>query len=396
MADKFKICEGLASAVKGLGYREPLSFHQFLYPSDEDSSKLVRFLVGKLSESSEDRKGTDNIAREPNLVLKKDTGDSDKDAANQPNERADGEHVCQIENMFAVEPEDKLALLKVRLSKLRDGVKNLQSQEKLLIEAKRVKALEVQKLEHDYEILKVAVDMAFDDQHDAGYFIRQLNEQVESRRSNIKELESQWNCLKQTMEERKMTHGLSAHILEPGVGEKPDQLKEIEQETEATISEINRRELECSTLLAELQKQPKLPPRKSYIQRITEITKNSWKQDADIARILKETRELKLESNSVRERLDRTYMVVDETVFREAKKDAMGRQVYRLLTSIHDSFEQISEKILATDRARREAAELEAKLAALSSRSFGIDKLQSDLDSIRKENELLEQQLHQV
>lgn len=73
----------------------------------------------------------------------------------------------------------------------------------------------------------------------------------------------------------------------------------------------------------------------------------------------------------------------------------MGRQVYRLLTSIHDSFEQISEKILATDRARREAAELEAKLAALSSRSFGIDKLQSDLDSIRKENELLEQQFHQ-
>lgn len=28
MADKFKICEDLASAVKGLGYREPLSFHQ--------------------------------------------------------------------------------------------------------------------------------------------------------------------------------------------------------------------------------------------------------------------------------------------------------------------------------------------------------------------------------
>lgn len=76
------------------------------------------FLVGKLSESSEDRKGTDNIAREPNLVLKEDTGDCDKAAANQPNERADGEHVCQIENMFAVEPEDKLALLKVRLSKV--------------------------------------------------------------------------------------------------------------------------------------------------------------------------------------------------------------------------------------------------------------------------------------
>lgn len=80
-------------------------------------------------------------------------------------------------------------------------------------------------------------------------------------------------------------------------------------------------------------------------------------------------------------------------VCREAKKDAMGRQVYRLLTSIHDSFEQISDKILAIDRARREAAEQEAKLAALSSRSIDINKLQSDLDSIRKENDFLEQQL---
>ena len=56
--------------------------------------------------------------------------------------------------------------------------------------------------------------------------------------------------------------------------------------------------------------------RGSHIQRIKEITKNSRKQDADIERILKETRELQLESNSIQERLHRTYAVVDEMVFR--------------------------------------------------------------------------------
>lgn len=56
--------------------------------------------------------------------------------------------------------------------------------------------------------------------------------------------------------------------------------------------------------------------RSSYIQRIKEITKNSRKQDADIERILKETRELQLESNSIQERLHRTNAVVDEIVFR--------------------------------------------------------------------------------
>ncbi|KAM2613789.1 hypothetical protein TB2_028488 [Malus domestica] len=74
-------------------------------------------------------------------------------------------------------------------------------------------------------------------------------------------------------------------------------------------------------------------------------------------------------------------------VFREAKKDAVGKQAYRLLTSIHESFEQIREKIMATDRIRREVGEHEKKLVAMASRSLNVDKLQADLDAIRREND---------
>lgn len=66
----------------------------------------------------------------------------------------------------------------------------------------------------------------------------------------------------------------------------------------------------------DLAKQPKLESRRSYIERVKEITKNSRKQEADIEQILKDTRELQLESNSIQERLHRTYAVVDEMVFR--------------------------------------------------------------------------------
>lgn len=69
-------------------------------------------------------------------------------------------------------------------------------------------------------------------------------------------------------------------------------------------------------------------------------------------------------------------------------------QAYRLLTSIHESFEQISEKILATDRTRREAVDHEAKLAAMSSQILNTCKLQADLDAIRMENEFLQQHIH--
>lgn len=75
---------------------------------------------------------------------------------------------------------------------------------------------------------------------------------------------------------------------------------------------------------------------------------------------------------------------------REAKKDPTGRQVYKLLASIHEGFEQISQKILATDRIQREVAEYEMKLAAKASRNLDADKLQADLDVVTRENEYLE------
>lgn len=72
---------------------------------------------------------------------------------------------------------------------------------------------------------------------------------------------------------------------------------------------------------------------------------------------------------------------------REAKKDPAGSQIYKLLVSIHKGFEQMSEKIMATDRIKREIAEYEMKLGATASRSFDVSELQSDLDTIIRKNE---------
>ncbi|XP_017980572.1 PREDICTED: uncharacterized protein LOC18593241 isoform X2 [Theobroma cacao] len=48
---------------------------------------------------------------------------------------------------------------------------------------------------------------------------------------------------------------------------------------------------------------PKVASRRSYTEWIKESTKNSGELDADIERILRGTRELQLESNSIQERL---------------------------------------------------------------------------------------------
>ncbi|KAF3944474.1 hypothetical protein CMV_029055 [Castanea mollissima] len=460
MADQFKICTDLATQIKNLGFVGDMSFHKFLYPSEEDLYKLIRFLVERLSELSEDRIAADvkDIndmppclekvgAKLKDLKLKTEVPELSnakaEDAfAGMPDE---GDPIPQkmdkkaVDNIFCSRTgdfsKDKLASVLSKtdsteevMDAVRDTSENeetsawrddedvgvfeqkgtfreqsskigryeterIQNHEKVLMEKTLVKNSGLQQLEEELELLRAAAEVALDDKHPIDFYLEQLNEQVDAKKRHLVELELEWEAVRKSLEEKKKGLQESLYATNPETQEKLQKLREVELELQSTLSEIIKREEEHSKLSAELERQPKMASRSSHIQRIKEITKNSRKQDADIERILKETRELQLESNSIQERLHRTYAVVDEMVFREAKKDPVGRQAYRLLTSIHETFEQISEKTLATDRVRREMAEHEKKLAAMAARSLNVDKLQADLDAIRKENEYLERRL---
>ncbi|KAH7545420.1 hypothetical protein FEM48_Zijuj01G0092000 [Ziziphus jujuba var. spinosa] len=480
VAEQVKICTDIAARIKNLGYLGDMSFHQLLYPSEEDLYKLVRFLVERLSESSEggrladvndvigrrkakgdkserhweestrklDENGADidiqkiggnlddlRLISEVMDSLNSETGHAfvskpcdvniipqekdemtvDDESRSSTREFNNGRqtNVLSLKDSIA-EPlvagqdaprgeetaiqgddkdplvfEKKVASSGEQSSKIRNETQT-QCQEKVFLEEVIAKASDLHHLEEELEMLKAAAEMAFNNQHPVDFYLEQLKEKVDTRKHHLVELKSQWEVLKKPLEEEKegLQQILYANV--PQGQEKLQKLRELELEKQSFLSDIEKREDELSKLSTDLEKQPKVASRKSYIERIKEITKNSRKQDADIERILKDTRELQLESNSIQERLHRTYAVVDEMVFREAKKDTVGKQAYRLLTSIHESFEQISEKIMATDRIRREVAQREKKLAAIASRSLNIDKLQADLDVIKRENEHLE------
>ncbi|KAF6153822.1 hypothetical protein GIB67_001055 [Kingdonia uniflora] len=432
-AERFKICTDIASAVTSLGYRGEISFHQFLYPSEDDSYKLIRFLVERLSgasgkgesfdkekigakaqaensksEASQndmtkklDNRVVDQNDKKPSL-LETAVDNRVVDQKDEPtiegameglmdsrNASTNRESVASGEDPLATALTQSMSSLQKQSSKRGKESVDTQSKEKMPTLKLTAKALEFQSLEDGHDLLKATFKMRMDDQKPTRIYINELNKNVSVK----------------PVEEEKMRPEVLVHT--QNGKEKLPNMKEVELVTEAVILEIRKREKEISKLSTELEKQPKVASRRSYIQRITEITKNSRKQDADIERILKETRELQMESNSIQERLHRAYAVVDETLFRydagfyrvaihtrrpiwEARKDPVREQAYNLLTSVHGSFEQISEKIIATDRLRREISEQETKVAALATRSLNPDKLQADLDAIRKENELLE------
>lgn len=263
----------------------------------------------------------------------------------------------------------------------------LKQKEKELIHEVTVRTSELEHLERELELMKEAAEMAFNNQHSVDFYLDQLNEQVQAKRNNLSTLESEWDAVRKPLEERKRLLEESLYSNNPDALEMLQKLRELQLEEQFISSEIIKREEEHLKLSADLEKQRKVASRKSYTDRIKEITKNSRKQDADIERILKDTRAVQLESNSIQESLHRTYAVADEIIFREAKKDPTGQPVYKLLVSIHKGFEQISEEILAADRIRREIAEYETKLAATSSKSLDVSELKNNLDTIVRENE---------
>ncbi|KAK4439675.1 Coiled-coil domain-containing protein 22 [Sesamum alatum] len=423
MPERVKICTDLASAFNNLGFNPDLSFHKFLYPSKEDLYRLVRFLVGKLSESSGALTSGDEETVQNEQIL---TGLQDlrlKTQALESNYMKSHDDLTQrlaepstvIHNLEISVEESKATEQDSHPNQCNTGYHDSDSQEnveswrktatgdhdgsqnqEVLQKPMVAKYSELRHVDEERGLLEAALAMVLDDQHPLEFYIEQLNNQVEAKRHKLKELETEWDAKEKALREKKRNCEQSLTGLYPEAAVKLTERKEIELETESILAEIKRREEELSKLSSDLEKQPKLAPRRSYIERINEITKNSRKQDNDIQRILRDTRELQLESNTIQERLNRTYAIVNETIFREAKKDAVARQAYRLLTNIHESFEQIAEKILATDRSRRDAADYEAKLAIISARSLNMGKLQADLDAIRKENHLLEQHLHNL
>ncbi|KAK9057177.1 hypothetical protein SSX86_024544 [Deinandra increscens subsp. villosa] len=369
------------------------SLRQFLYPSEEDMYKLIRFLVGRLSESS--RAAVAPETKDDNATAMINVDDLERSNENADHEGHDLHTKVEVLKLRTDDGdedgphklEQSTICLQDKFSQTSDKTEFSINQENVFSDDMMEKSLMLQQLEEQHDLLKAATEMAYDEQTPLESYITQLSKQIDAKRHNLAEMESKWE------ETIKPLHEKTRNFEEAESQEKYQQLKKLEQDLESTLSETNQREKELFNLSAEVEKLPKLATRRSYIERIKEITKNSRKQDIDIERIIKDTRDLQLESNMIQERLHRTYAVVDETLLRGAKKDQVGEQAHILLTTIHESFQEILEKILATDRTRREETDLETKLSSIATRSLNMDKLQADLDAIRKENEYLESRL---
>ncbi|KAH8025715.1 hypothetical protein HPB51_010799 [Rhipicephalus microplus] len=154
-----------------------------------------------------------------------------------------------------------------------------------------------------------------------------------------------------------------------------DKMREISEQAR-TKEEMHKQ------LVAEYEKLPKDVNRSSYTKRITEI-------------VLLDTRSLQKEINQLTGKLDRTFTVTDELIFKDAKKDEAVRRAYKYLASVHENSNQLLQAVEETGSITREMRDLEDQIEQESQKKVtaNLERITADYKQMKQENASLLAQL---
>ncbi|XP_007956563.1 coiled-coil domain-containing protein 22 [Orycteropus afer afer] len=166
------------------------------------------------------------------------------------------------------------------------------------------------------------------------------------------------------------------------------EIQELHQSVRAAAEEARRKEEVYKQLVSELETLPRDVSRLAYTQRILEIVGNIRKQKEEITKILSDTKELQKEINSLSGKLDRTFAVTDELVFKDAKKDDAIRKAYKYLAALHENCSQLIQTIEDTGTIMREVRDLEEQMETEMGKKTlsNLEKIREDYRALRQEN----------
>nr|XP_012593619.1 coiled-coil domain-containing protein 22 isoform X2 [Microcebus murinus] len=166
------------------------------------------------------------------------------------------------------------------------------------------------------------------------------------------------------------------------------EIQELHQSVRAAAEEARRKEEIYKQLVSELETLPRDVSRLAYTQRILEIVGNIRKQKEEITKILSDTKELQKEINSLSGKLDRTFAVTDELVFKDAKKDDAIRKAYKYLAALHENCSQLIQTIEDTGTIMREVRDLEEQIETEMGKKTlsNLEKIREDYRALRQEN----------
>lgn len=241
--------------------------------------------------------------------------------------------------------------------------------------------------EEKMQVKKKTIDLL----PDADNNLLKLQALVEASAKRVVNLASQWEKHRAPLidEHRRLKEICSNQDLESS--RKLSEIKSLHDKIRVSTEEAKKKEEIYKQLVTELENLPQDASRSAYTQRILEIVSNIKKQKEEITKILSDTKELQKEINSLTGKLDRTFAVTDELVFKDAKKDESVRKSYKYLAALHENCNHLIQTIEDTGTILREIRDLEEQIETENCNKTvaNLERILDDYKAIRQENSAL-------
>lgn len=225
--------------------------------------------------------------------------------------------------------------------------------------------------------------------------IEKLEATIEATMNKLISLGNQWEKHRLPLIQ-KYRHEREKHSTKASASQKKlDEIKLLKEKEKELQEECRNKDQQYSQLMTEIQKLPKEVNRSAYTQRILEIINNVRKQRDEINKVLGDTREIQKEINMLTGRLERSFTVVDELIFRDARTNEASRKAYKLLATLHSDCSELVSLVEETGATIREIRDLEEQIDSESTKNVGanLERITADLKQMKQETAALTTQL---
>ena len=232
-------------------------------------------------------------------------------------------------------------------------------------------------LESNYLLHKQALGIVISSERPVEESEAELNKVLAVAKERMEQLQKEWEAAKAPLLQAIDAHAKAADEKRANAKIQLEEIEKWRSEGKETSALLRAKEHKQRQLLEEYESAPKNVHRPSFVRRVNEIIKNIKKQEGEINKIVGDTRTVQREIQSAQELLERTYTVVEETLFREARSDDLCRQAYKHLHGMHSGFADLLVKVEATGAARRAQTDIQRKLTALSKQPNNSERVRA-------------------
>lgn len=177
-------------------------------------------------------------------------------------------------------------------------------------------------------------------------------------KSSIEEIALAWDEMQKDLLEKLRTKKQQSMKQNEAQIEKIRTINTMKRAIASKLKEIQAKESLVSDMESR-QPQQWPPGRGSYTRRIIEIIQNVKKQNGETLKVVSETKAVQKDINNLNGKIERSFTIADEVLFREARQNDWNRNCYKSLALLQSTFTELLQAINEIGVHLREIRKLE-------------------------------------